>query len=432
MAVGGCASRKAFRRGTEMQEAGRYDEAVSHFEEAVRLKPKREKYAVALAEAREQAAQYHLSEAKTHLTSRDLVTAQSEIDMALGYSADDASARALRKQVTGEVSRAESLMADARRLGSLREWDRALARISDAIAVHRTLPGAPEEAVRLRRSALEDYLSQGRERLNDSLWGEAAQLARKAATYDANDRRPERLLRLIADRKEAERLVQTAQERGREGRHDEAIRMLERAASLHPERTDVPKLIRAEKTSICQTLIVAGQAAAQEGRLEDALDSYRKSETVIRSYGDISSRIAATEKLIADRQIKAASDARGKGLWGQAFARYLLAQELRPTLVSRGVLDDCRSNILKRTRYRIGMVGLRSSEKLKGTAGGLEGMLLEDLMRYRGANLEIIERKEIRDLLNERDLMAALTGKADANPPAAIKSVDAIVFGDVM
>ena len=127
MAVGGCASRKAFRRGTEMQEAGRYDEAVSHFEEAVRLKPKREKYAVALAEAREQAAQYHLSEAKTHLTSRDLVTAQSEIDMALGYSADDASARALRKQVPGEVSRAESLMADARRLGSLREWDRALA-----------------------------------------------------------------------------------------------------------------------------------------------------------------------------------------------------------------------------------------------------------------------------------------------------------------
>lgn len=130
--LGGCAGQRAFRSGEDLVRQGKYDQAVQSYATAVQKSPDSHEFRMKLMEARGNAAQHHLQQARQRLAAGDRTAAVEELRLAEGFDPTLETAINERRQIEN-LLRAEELVGEAEDFYRSRRFQQARAAIDEAL-----------------------------------------------------------------------------------------------------------------------------------------------------------------------------------------------------------------------------------------------------------------------------------------------------------
>ncbi len=175
IALTGCAHEQAYKRGTKLSRQGQYDKAIEELEDAIALAEESRKYDAVqryrekLAEVKIEAGRDCYRRAEDKFARADLRAARGLIERCIGYCPENLTYHTFRDRVLRAIEDAAKLRNDALALSDQRQWSEAVQRMSEALAIDRTMPGGQADLRQIKERAYNYYLSlaQDRLRIND-------------------------------------------------------------------------------------------------------------------------------------------------------------------------------------------------------------------------------------------------------------------------
>ncbi len=438
--LAGCAHEKAYKRGDRLSREGQYERAVEELETAIRLAEENNnhktarKYREKLAEVKVQAGQFFYREAQIRLDRADLGGAQGFIERAVTFCPQEPMYEAFRQRVLQAIAEAERVRADALSLAEQRQWQAAVQRMNEALAMHRTMPGGEADLKRIRERAYRYYVDRANERLREDNLSEAESEATAAMAYQASGQEAKAVIQAVKDRREAAVLIARGRTLLGQGEPEEALAALERAARLHPSHPELPDLLGQAKRAVCDRRLEQGRAAMAAHSYPAAMRLFQKSQDLLAGYGGVDALLADVRARLSELHLQGSrqyqqGDAAGAATFHAAAALSYLPESID----ARRQLGECADQVRQDVAYTIAFTGFKSAPAQQSLAAVLDAAALEHLTRAHPENVMVVERADLQAILGEQDLIT--TERIDPQsraPTGKLQGVDALIVGQVL
>jgi curli biogenesis system outer membrane secretion channel CsgG len=439
LVMAGCAHEKAYKRGDRLSREGQYDQAVAELETAIRLAEDKnsekaaEKYRKRLEQVKLEAGRFYHREAQIRLDRADLGGAQGFIERAIQFCPQDPTYGSLRERVVQAIAEAEKVRADALSLAEQRQWQAALQRMNEALAMYRTLPGGDADLKRIRDRAYHYYLDRAAERLHEGNLAEAESEAQAALVYqDGSEAKT--ILRTVKDRREAAVLTENGRKLLEQGRAEEALAALERAAKLHASHPEVSGLLSRARQAVCDGWLEQGRAAAEAHDYPMALRLFQKSQGLLDGYGGVAALLADVRSKLAGLHLEASQQYLQDGVAGiGAFHAAAGLTYLPGNPDAQRQLGRCSEQVRRDVSYTVAFTGFKAAPQQQSLGAILDAAVLEHLTKAHPANVMVVERTDLQAILGEQDL--SKTDRIDPQsrvPTGQLQGVDALIVGQVL
>ncbi len=209
----GCAHEQAYKRGEKLSQEGQYDRAVQELEAAVRLAEERKNYRAAteyqqrLDEVKLQAGQFYYREAEMRLKWAELSAAQSLIEKSIMYCPQEQTYQTFRQRILQAMAQAEQLRDEALALAEQQQWQAAMQRMNEALALYRTMPGGDANLKHIRERAYGYYIDRAQGKLLEGDLANAEAGAQAALLYEGAGKEAKAVIQAVKDRREAAGLI---------------------------------------------------------------------------------------------------------------------------------------------------------------------------------------------------------------------------------
>lgn len=437
--LAGCAHEKAYKRGERLSREGQYEQAVEELEKAIRLaednnNPKAaEKYREKLAGVKVQAGQFFHREAQLRFDRADLGGAQGYIERAVKFCPQEQTYEALRQRVLQAIAEAEQVRADALSLAEQRQWQAAIQRMNEALAMYRTLPGGEGDLKRIRDRAYRYYVDRANAQLQEGDLAQAESEAQTALTYQTGSEAKAVVL-AVKDRREAAELIARARTSLSQGEPDEALRTLERAARLHPSHPDLSDLLGQAKRGVCDLRLEQGRTAMTAHDYPGAMRLFRTSQDLLDGYGGVNTLLAEVRSRLAALHLEASRLYQQDGASGIATFHATAALSYLPDDAgAKSQLVECTGQVRQAVAYTVAFAGFKSAPEQRSLTAMLDAAALEHLTRAHPENVMVVERIDLQAILGEQDFSAS--GRIDPQSAVAsggLQGVDALIVGQVL
>ena len=366
--LAGCAHEKAYKRGDRLSREGQYEQAVAELENAIRMAEEdnhdkaAEKYREKLAQVKLEAGQFFHREAQIRLDRADLGGAQGFIERAVRFCPENQTYEALRQRVIQAIAEAEKVRADALSLAEQRQWQAAVQRMNEALALHQTMPGGEADLKRIRERAYQYYVDRANERLREDNLGEAESEAQTALLYQGEGQEAKAVIQTVKDRREAAVLIKRGRTLLDQGQAQEALTSLERAARLHPSHPEVSELLTRAKRAVCDGWLEQGRAAAAAHDYPTAMRLFQKSQNLLDSYGGVAALLADVRSQLAGLHLKASQQYQQDGAAGIAAFHAAAALTYLPDYVdAQQQLGQSSEQVRQDTAYTVAFTGFKAA-----------------------------------------------------------------------
>jgi len=440
IAASGCAHQQAYKRGTKLSRQGQYDKAIEELEEAIALAEKAGKYDTAqqyrekLAEVKLEAGRDYYRRAEDKFARADLREARDLIGRCIRYSPENLTYHTFRDRVLKAIEDAGKLRAEALALSDQRQWSAAVQRMSEALAMDRTMPGGQTDLKQIKDRAYNYYLALAQDRLRaNDLEGAEAQ-ARSALLYRDSGREAKTVLRTASDRRQAMGLVTRGRALLEQGDCEQALRLLERAHRLYSSHADLPELLGRARRAVCDKWIDQGRRAMGAGDYAGALRLFQKSEGLLRGYAGAGSFVADAKSRLAGVHMDASQRYLSEGMPGAGVLHAVAALGYRPgDAEALRLLTQSQARTRDEVRYTMAFVGIKSMPRDRVLAEVLGSAVVEHMTRMRRAGIVLVERTDLQMILDERDLSASgLVRVRSRMPVDKLHGVDALILGRII
>jgi len=434
LGIAGCAHQKAFKRGTELSEEGKYERAIAKLEEAVALAEKdgkdktADRYREKLEEVKNEAAPYFYNQAQNAFNRTDLGQALDLIERCIAYRPGELSYPPFRKRVREAIAAAEQVRTEALALADQGKWSDATRRMKDALAQYRTMPGGDGDLRQITDRAYQHYIARAHERLNANDLEGARTEATQALLYRQSGSEANAVIKTVTDRQEAAGLIAHARTLLTQGQSEEALRLLDRAHELHPSSAELPPLLAQARQAVCDIRISQGRQAMQAGQHVTALQCFRQSRDLLAGYGGIDALITDAQSRLSQRHLATSQQHLQDGLAGSAVVHGAAALGYeRHNFDARRQLNRAAESVRDEVRYTIAFLGFRAAPEQHPMASALAITALEYLAQSRPANVVLVERPDPQTVLQQRQTMPPSSAPAATLPP-----VDAHLVGEIL
>jgi len=438
--LAGCAHEKAYKRGDRLSREGQYEQAVAELENAVRLAEENnnhrtaEKYRERLEQVKLQAGQFFHREAELCLNRADLGAAQGFIEQAVKFCPQEQTYWSLRQRILKAIPEAEQVRADALSLAEQRQWQAAVQRMNEALAMYRTLPGGDADLKRIRDRAYRYYVDLAQERLREDNLAEAESQAQEALVYQPSGQEAKTVIQTVKNRREAAVLIERGRTLLAQGNPEEALSTLERAARLHPLHPDLSDLLGQARRGICDHWLEQGRTAVTARNYPAAMRFLQKSQGLLDGYGGVDSLLADVRSRLAELHLKGSQQYQQEGAAGAATFHAAAALSYLPEhSEARRQLAACAEQVRQEIAYTMAFTGFKALPEQQTLAAMLDSAALEHLTRMHPANVMIVERTDLQAILGEQDL--SKTDRIDPQarvPSGQLQGVDALILGQVI
>lgn len=436
----GCSYEKAYKRGDKLAREGQYEQAVEELETAIRLAEENnhyktaEKYREKLEQVKLQAGQFFYREAQLRLNRADLGGAQGFIERCLTFCPQEQTYRSFRERVLTAIAEAERVRADALSLAEQRQWQAAVQRMNEALAMYRTMPGGDADLRRIRDRAYRYYVDRANERLHEGNLAEAESAAQAAQVYYQSGQEAKTVIQTVKDRREAAVLIARGRTLLSQGKAEEALGTLERAARLHPSHPDLSDLLGQARRAVCDRWLEQGRAAMATRDYPAAMRLFQKSQSLLEGYGGVDARLAEARSRLAELHLEASRQYQQDGLAGVATFHAAAALSYLPEHAdARRQLGQCAEQVRQDISYTVAFIGFKGAPEQHALAAMLDSAALEHLTRAHPANVMVVERADLQTILGEQDLSA--TDRIDPRSrirTGKLQGVDALIVGQVL
>jgi len=436
----GCAHEAAYKRGTRLSEQAQFDRAIEELETAVRLAEDKnsrkaaQRYRERLEEVKQQAGRFFYQEAEIRFKQADLGTAQGLIEKCVKYCPQEQTYWSFRQRVLQAITDAEQVRAEALALAEQRQWDQALQRMNEALAMYRTLPGGDGDLRQIRDRAYRYHVDRAQERLRQDDLAGAETEAQAALHFQEGGRDAEAVVQAVADRREAAQLITRGRTSLEQGDSEEALRALERANRLHPAHPDLPELLGRARRAVCDLWLEQGRQAMQAGDYPAALRLFRKSRDLLDGYGGVGTLLNDAQSRLAELHLEGSRQYERDGANGLAVLHAAIALGYQlDSPEARRQLGQCTELLREEVHYTIGFAGFRAPPQHSSLAAMLGSTALEYLTRIRPANVTLVERSDLQAILDEQDLSTSQRiDPQHRTPTGQLHGVDALLVGQVI
>ncbi len=440
MLAAGCAHQKAYKRADRLSQQGQYERAVEELETAIRLAEESgndkaaDRYRARLDEVKQQAGQFFYRDAEIRFKQADLGAAQGFIERCVKYCPQEQTYWLFRERVLKAIAEAEQMRGDALALAEQRQWREAVLRMNEALAVNRTMPGGQADLKKIQDRAYQYYLDRAQERLRENDLPGAEAQAQTALSYQQNGKEAKGVIQTVADRREAARLIARGRTFLDQGNAEAALDTLEQAHRLHPEHADLPDLLERARRAVCDQWLAQGRRSMEAREYAAALRLFRKSQDLLRGYGGVDALLSEAKSRLAEIHLNASRQFRQSGADGSAVFHATMALGYRPDdIEAQRQLGQSAEAVRQEVGYTIAFAGFRAAPEQQALAAMLGSVALEHLTRARPANVTLVERADLRAILDEQDLTTkgrvALGSRA---APGRLQGVDALIMGQVL
>lgn len=436
----GCAHEQAYKRGAKLSQEGQYDRAVQELETAIRLADEHKNYKAAqqyrdkLDEVKRQAGQAWYREAELKFKWADLTAAQNLIDKCIMYCPQEPTYPAFRQRVLEAMAQAQKLRAEALSLAEQQQWQAAMQRMNEALALYKTMPGGDADLGHIRDRAYRYYLDRAQGKLAENDLESAETEARAALLYDGAGREAKAVIQTVKDRREAGGLIAHGRTLLDQGQAETALQELERAAKLYPSQTELPDLLGKARRAVCDGWLAQGRQAAESGNYVAAIRLFSKSRDLLADYGGADTLLADARSRLAESHLKASQQFQRAGASGCAVLHAAAALGYLPdSLEARRQLGQCAEQVRQDVDYTIAFLGFQSGPEQVSLAGTFSGATLEHMTRTRPANVALVERADLQMILTEQNLdVSELVGPGRPVTTDALQGVDALLVGQIL
>jgi tetratricopeptide (TPR) repeat protein len=435
----GCAHEKAYKRGTKLSEQAQYERAIEELETAIRLAEEGDnhkaarKYREKLEQVKEQAGRFYYREAEIRFERADLGAAQGFVERCIRYCPQEQMYASFHQRVREAIAEAERVRADALSLAEQRQWEAAVQRMNEALAMYRTMPGGEGDLQRIRDRAYRHYLDRAQERLGQNDLEGAETEARTALVYQNGAREAKAVIQTVADRREAAQLIARGRALLEQGNADEALSALERANRLHCGHAELPELLGAARRAVCDRWLEQGRREMAAGEVVAALRLFRKSDDLLRGYGNVGALLSEVRSQLAEIHLDASRQFQQSDAAGGAVLHAVVALGYEPeNSEARRQLAQCAEQVRRNVGYTIAFVGFRAAPH-ESLAATLNATMLEHLMHVRPANVMLVERADLQAILGEQGLSTSEDFDSRFRTPAgSLQGVNAMIVGEIL
>ncbi|MHC4430774.1 MAG: CsgG/HfaB family protein [Planctomycetota bacterium] len=440
VAASGCAHEQAYKRGTKLSRQGQYDKAIKELNEAIALAEKDRKYDAVqryrekLVEVKLEAGRHYYRRAEDQFARADLRAARGSIDRCVQYCPQNLTYHTFRDRVLKAIEDAGKLRSEALALTEQRQWSTAVQRMSEALAMDRTMPGGQSDLRQIKDRAYNYYLSSAQDRLRANDLGGAEAQARSALDYRHSGREANAVLREASDRRQAMELVTRGRGLLAEGDGEEALDLLERAQRLYSLHAELPELLSQARRAVCDKWIGQGRRAMDAGDYAGALRLFQKSDGLLRGYGGAGTLIVNAKSRLAGVHLGASQRYLAEGMPGAGVLHAAAALGYQPgDAEALRLLRQGETQTRDEVRYTMAFVGIKSMPRDRMLAEMFASAAVEHMTRMRRAGIVLIERTDLRMILDERDLSASGLVRAQSRMPAdSLHGVDALILGRII
>lgn len=440
LVTSGCAHEQAYNRGAKLSRQGQFDQAIAELEEAVSLAEEARKFDAAqryrekLAEVKFEAGRFYYRKAEERFAQADLGAARDLIARSIGYNPQDQTYQAFRDRVARAIEDAGTLRAEAISLAGQGQWSTAVARMNEALAIYRTMPGGDADLRQIRDRAYNHYLSRAQDLLRQNDLTGAEEEARSALVYRDSGREAQTVLRTASDRREAADLIARGRSLLEQGDCEEALKLLERARILYSTHAELPALLGQARRAVCDKWIGQGRAAMEAGDYAGALRMFQNSDDLLRGYGGAGTLIADAKARLAEVHVGAAQRYLTEGMPGAGVLHATAALGYQPgDSEALQLLRQCETRTRDKVRYTAAFVGIKAMPRDRVLAEMLGAAVVEHVTHMRRANIALVERTDLQMILDERDLsLSGLAGVQSRVPDDGLDGVDALILGQVI
>ena len=436
----GCAHEQAYKRGEKLSRQGQYEQAVQELETAVRLAEEHNNYKAAqryrdkLDEVKRQAAQSWYREAELRFKWADLTAAQSLVEKSMMYCPQEPTYPVFRQRILEAVAQADQLRTEALSLAEQQQWQAAVQRMNEALALNRTMPGGDANLRHIRDRAYSYYVDRAQAKLSENDLENAETEAHAALLYDGAGREAKAVVQAVKDRREAAGLIAQGRKFLEQGRAEDALQDFERAAKLYPSQTELPDLLGRARRAVCDGWLAQGRQAMESRNYVAAIHLFDKSRDLLAGYGGVDTLLAETRSRLAEYHLKASRQYQQAGAGGCAVLHAAAALGYLPdSLEAARQLGQCAEQVRQDVDYTIAFVGFRPSPEHQSLAATFDGAAIEHLTRTRPANVTLVERFDLQMILDEQNLDASgLVGPSRDVTTDALQGVDALIAGQIL
>jgi tetratricopeptide (TPR) repeat protein len=438
--LAGCAQEQAFKRGDKLSREGQYDRAIVEMESAVRLAEEHnnrktaERYRQRLEQVKQEAGQFYYHEAELRFGRADLMGARGMIESCVKYCPQEPTYEALHQRVLKAIADAEQLRNEALSLAQQEQWQAAVAKMNEALAMNRTMPGGDGDLNQIKERAYRYYLDRAQSRLCENDLEAAEAEAQVALGFKGTGSEAKAVVQAVKDRREAAGWIAQGRTLLEQGNAEEALRALERAAKLYPTQADLPDLLGRARRGTCDGWLAQGKQQMDARQYAAAMHQFLKSRDLLQGYGGVDALLADTRSQLAQAHLAASQQDQQSGADGLAVLHAAAALGYLPDSFEAGQqLAGCADRVRQEVAYTVAFVGFRAGPDQEIPASTLGAAVLEHLMHARPANVTLVERMDLQAILDEQDLRTSdIVAPQFRLPRSRLRGVDGLIVGQIL
>ncbi|NQT87889.1 tetratricopeptide repeat protein, partial [bacterium] len=339
--------------GRELAAAGRWDEAVSAFRDAVQAAPDLPTARDGLAWAKREAAKVHLTSAFTLADKGKLDDALTELSTAAELDPQNPNVqRALafaRQEPSVSGSPAQALTQQALRFEQEKALRKMAAALDQALAAdaHHLLARVARFRAHTGMAQAVRHVTAANTLLSAKRLDAAqAELKKALAIWPHYPEAADLLRRTRSQRAQAEVLAMQAKTLSDAGKWEETVRVASAALDVFPGHDQARALHEHARKNAAADSIASGRFKLKQGQLDDAEALFQQALGYVPDIGEAHAALAE----IDGRRGHAAEQS---GLWGNALIWHLRAADHFDTRETTDRIAIARAHILARSRFAL-------------------------------------------------------------------------------
>ena len=436
------AGQKEFDIGMQLNEAGKFKEAMAYIQEAISKEPNNKKYQAALADLKEMLVQKHVAQGKQALAAQTPVTissinkAKSELRSAQEIEPDHTAVAGfsahIQKEEKALSSEVKGLYAQTRQALTAKEWLKAYFNLQQIQSRFPNYEDTFQLTSLVKNQGSTDLYNQGKGAFDQENFKGSIGHLRKALSIKPDHNPSRELLSLAQERDNKGYFVQQARDAVMAQKWDRAVTAYERALEYDPNDQDLAQLIVHVRNKAGQFKLRQARALMEEGLLLKATETFRKAADYIQDPNDF--QINNLRRDLVRRAKYIAEHFKDQSKFGGAWFWYGQIQKIDPNYPNIFYLSrEMEDQIKQRVQKSIAVFDFSSPSSHVDAGIIVANNLITYIFNNASGDIKILERENLKSILEEMKLgQIGVVSGTTAKQMGRVYGIDMAIMGSVL
>ena len=412
-ALAGCQTgAKHYESAMQLNEAGKFKNAIAYLEEALALEPDNEKYINALRNIKQQQISQHLSNAKKYLekspmTINSITAAKNAISKAEQVDGDDENVKRSKSQYESVKMRFyKKMKTDYQFIQNsikMEQWDVAYFNLQKLQSVFSGYEDSIHLSQVVKKKGSYFYYSKAQKYLEDDNLSEAITAANKCLSIDMNHTSARELLKIARERDNIQYFIQKGTSCASRELWEKAIEYYEKARKYDVNNQELKVLMNKLYELASANYNQLAHRQIDQKYLLQAVESYVRAKQYASSKNV--SEIMFLHERLKDSLIYAADEFKSERYFGLAWYLYnelKKIDEQNPDIFY--MMQKMEDEINARIKKAIAVFDFGSPSDYADAGVIVANNLISYLFKSASKDIKILERENLKSILEEMKL----------------------------